>query len=124
MSVNLIKGEMTNINKKVAIQFFKGKDEKDNPEIRLFRNHDGKKGHAVYKFNKPSTITIENMKSIQRMYLIDEEGELSTRKVDLSITKNNITEVRSTYNWNSENEFERFIRFAKRYANYNHLSTY
>ena len=62
---------MTKINENVAIQFIKGKNEKDHPEIRLFRNLDGKKGKAVYKFYKPTTITIENFKSIQKMYLID-----------------------------------------------------
>ena len=51
------------------------------------------------------------------MYLIDEEGELSTRKINLSISDNNIMEVKSTYSWNTEKEFERFMRFAKRYAN-------
>ncbi len=110
-------GEMTKLNENVAIQFVKGKDEKDYPEIRMFRNLDGKKGQAIYKFSKPSTITIENFKSIQRMYLIDEEGELSTRKIDLSISGNQIKEVKSTYNWNSDEEFERFMRFSERYAN-------
>ena len=103
---------------KVAIQFIKGKDEKDQPEIRLFRNLDGKRGQAIYKFSNPSTITLENFKSIQRMYLIDEEGELSTRKLDLSIKAKYIKEVKSTYHWNSEKEFERFMRFAERYENY------
>ena len=51
------------------------------------------------------------------MYLIDSEGELTTKKIDLSISENNISEVKSTYNWNSEHEFERFMRFALRYAN-------
>ena len=108
---------MTKINKDVAIQFVKGKDEKALPEIRLFRSPDGKKGQAIYKFHQPTTITLENLNSIQKMYLIDEEGELSTRKIDLSILDNNVKEVKSTYNWNSENEFERFMRFAERYAN-------
>ena len=108
---------MTKINELVAIQFVKGKNEKDLPEIRLFRNIDGKRGKAIYKFYKPTTITLENFNSIQKMYLIDEEGEISTRKIDLSISDNNITEVKSTYNWNSDKEFERFMRFAKRYAN-------
>ena len=108
---------MTKNYNNVAIQFIKGKDEKDNPEIRLFRNYDGKKGQAVYIFYKPTTITVENFKSIQRMYLIDEEGELSTRKIDLTITDNYIKEVKSTYNWDSEEEFARFMRFAERYAN-------
>ena len=108
---------MTKINEVVAIQFIKGKNEKDLPEIRLYRSLDGKKGKAIYKFYKPTTITPENFDSIQRMYLIDEEGELSTRKIDLSISENKLMEVNSTYNWNSEKEFERFMRFASRHAN-------
>ena len=108
---------MNKTNKAVAIQFVKGKNEEDLPEIRLFRNLDGKRGQVIYKFYKPTTITLENFKSIQKMYLIDEEGELSTRKIDLSISNNNRMEVQSIYNWNSEKEFERFMRFAKRYAN-------
>ncbi len=108
---------MTKINKMAAIQFIKGKNEKDLPEIRLFRNNDGKKGFAIYKFFKPKTITLDNFNSIQKMYLIDEEGELSTRKINLSISDKNIMEVKSTYSWNTEKEFERFMRFASRYAN-------
>ena len=107
---------MTKSNEKVAIQFIRGKDEKDHPEIRLFRNPDGKKGKAIYKFSNPSTITLVNFKLIQRMYLIDNEGELSTRKIDLSITENSINEVKSTFNWKSEKEFGRFMRFSERYA--------
>ena len=113
---------MTNINKKIAIQFVKGKDEKGPPEISIFRNRDGKRGQAIYKFTETTTITFDNFKSIKRMYMIDEEGELSTSKIDLSISKNNIKEVKSTYHWNSEIEFERFMRFAERFAN--SLKTY
>jgi len=108
---------MTKINKTVAIQFVKGKDEKDHPEIYLYRNPDGKKGQAIYQFKNPTSITPENFNSIQKMYLIDEEGELSTRKIDLSISDDKSMEVKSTYNWGSEQEFERFMRFAERYAN-------
>ena len=108
---------MNKKNIKVTIQFLRGKDEKEYPEIRLYRNIDGKKGQAIYKFHNPKTITLDNLNLIQKMYLIDEEGALSTRKVDLSISNNNISEVKSIYNWNSEEEFKRFMRFAKRYAN-------
>ncbi len=109
---------MTINNETIAIQFFRGESEKDQPEIRLFRNLDGKTGHAVYKFLKPKTITLKNCKSIQKMYLIDEEGEISTRKIDLFISDNNIKEVKSIYNWNTTKEFERFMRFATRHASY------
>ena len=108
---------MTKINENVAIQFIKGKNEKDRPEIRLFRNLDGKKGKAVYKFFTPTTITLNNFESVQKMYLIDCEGELSTKKIDLTISEDHVKEVKSTYNWNSEKEFERFMRFASRHAN-------
>ena len=109
---------MTEFNGEVAIQFVRGKNENDRPEIRIYRNQDGKKGKAVYKFYTPTTITLENFKSIQNMYLIDDEGVLSTRKIDLTITENHIKEVKSTYSWNSEKEFERFMRFASRYENH------
>ena len=108
---------MTEIKDTVSIQFVKGENEKGHPEIRLFRDLDGKKGKAVYKFFNPKTITLKNFKSIQKMYLIDKEGELLTKKINLSISENHIKEVTSTYNWNSEKEFERFIRFSIRYSN-------
>ena len=105
------------MNENVAIQFVKGRNEKIEPEIRIFRNIDGKKGKAVYKFHKPTTITLNNFKSIQKMYLIDSEGEISTKKIDLTISDDHIKEINSTYNWKTEKEFERFMRFASRYAN-------
>ena len=108
---------MTKVNENVAIQFIKGKTEKERPEIRLFRNLDGKRGKAVYKFYKPATITLMNFKSIKKMYLIDSEGELSTKQIDLSISEDNVEEVKSTYAWNTEIEFERFMRFASRHEN-------
>ena len=83
----------------------------------MFRDLDGKKGEAVYKFYKPKTITLKNFRSVQKMYLIDSEGELSTKKIDLCISKDHVKEVKSTYNWKTEKEFERFMRFATRYAN-------
>ena len=108
---------MKEIQNTVSIQFVKGRNEKCHPEIRMFRDLDGKKGKAVYKFFTPKTITLENFKSIEKMYLIDEEGELLTKKIDLYISANNIKEVTSTYSWYSEKEFERFMRFSLRYAN-------
>ena len=106
---------MTEAFENVAIQFIKGENEEDKPEIRLFRNPDGQKGKVVYKFYNPTTITFKNFKSIQKMYLIDSEGELSTKKIYLAFSDDHVKEVRSTYNWNSEKEFDRFIRFAQRY---------
>ena len=35
----------------------------------------------------------------------------------LTLSENIVEEVISTYNWNTEKEFERFMRFATRHAN-------
>ena len=107
---------MTELIKNVAIQFIRGKIEKDLPEIRIFRNIDKKKGHAIYKFYNPRTITKNNFNSIKKMYLIDQEGELSTKKIKLSLSHINIIRAESTYSWDTEKEFERFMRFAERYS--------
>ena len=108
---------MTNSIEGVTIQFIKGEIEEDYPEVRLFRNNDGQRGQAIYKFYHPSSITIENFNLVKKMYLIDSEGEISTRKINLSISKKEINEVKSIFSWNSEKEFERYMRFAERYAN-------
>tara|TARA_Y100001968_G_C19291734_1_gene684560 strand:- start:33 stop:389 length:357 start_codon:yes stop_codon:yes gene_type:complete len=113
---------MVNKKVKVKIQFIRGKDEKDYPEIRLYRNPDGHKGKATYKFYNPSSISVENFNMVEKMYLIDEEGELSTRKIDLSLSGNCIKEIKSTYSWNSQEEFKRFMRFAHRHAQ-SHINT-
>ena len=108
---------MNKIKESVSIQFVKGENEKNHPEVRLFRNDDGKSGKVIYRFYKPKTITLKNFKSVKKMYLIDSEGVLETKKICLSISEDHVKEVSSTYNWTSEKEFERFMRFALRYAN-------
>ena len=113
---------MTNKKQSITIQFIKGKDEKVNPEIRLNRNRDKKTGQAIYKFQNPSSITEKNYKSVERMYLIDKEGELSTRKINIYISDENLIEIKSIYSWNSEIDFNRFMRFARRYAEFNNHS--
>ena len=110
---------MTNSTKGVAIQFFRGVDEKSQPVIRLKRNKDKKTGCATYKFIKPTSISYQNYKDVKIMYLIDEEGELSTRKISIYISEDNLNKVESTINWKSDIDFNRFMRFAKRYAELN-----
>ncbi len=114
---------MTNRKHSIRIQFIKGIDEKVNPEIRLKRNRDKKTGQAIYKFRSPTSITEENLKNVQKMYLIDEEGELSSRKINIYVLDNNLIEVESIYNWNSDIDFNRFMRFAKRYAEFSRLTS-
>ena len=110
-----------NKNQSITIQFIKGRNEEVLPEIRL--NRDRKSGKAIYKFRNPTSISAKNFENVQKMYLIDKEGELSTRKVNIYILNNNSIEIESIYSWNSDMDFKRFMRFAKRYASFNNLTS-
>ena len=112
---------MTSENKIITIQFIEGVDEEVYPEIRLNRNKDKKSGQAIYKFINPTSISEKNFKDVQKMFLIDKEGQLSTRKINIYILDKNLIEINSIYSWNTETDFNRFMRFAKRYAEFNNI---
>ena len=112
---------MSKPNTSARIQFFRGTDEIDVPEIRLTRSRDGKTGQALFLFKNPEALIQESMLEIKGMLLIDEEGELVTRDVNARFMNGNPTALEATYIWKSEIDFERFMRFAQRYAKRNGL---
>ncbi len=61
------------------------------------------------------------MTDIKGMIMIDEEGELVTREVKARFVNGEPSALEVTYSWKSEMDFERFMRFAKRYAAANNL---
>ena len=99
-----------------TIQFFRGVDEVVVPEIRLTRSRDGRTGQALFVFEQPEALSPERMGEITGMFLIDEEGELVTREVNARFVNGNPSAIEATYIWKSEIDFERFMRFAQRYA--------
>ena len=108
----------------VAIQFFNGIDEKVIPQIRLTKSKDGSAGQAFFRFDGPESLSSENFKDIQGMYLIDEEGLITTREINIAVSKKNgkYTAIEAVYCWRSEKDFNRFMRFANRYAKQNGLA--
>ena len=50
------------------------------------------------------------------MVLADEEGELTTREIKARFVNGEPSALEATYIWKSEVDFERFMRFAQRYA--------
>ena len=58
------------------------------------------------------------------MYLIDEEGKITIREINIAVSKNNgkYTAIESVYCWRTKREFNRFMRFANRYAKQNGLA--
>ena len=107
--------------KDVAIQFFNGVDEKVIPQIRLTKSKDGYAGQAFFRFDNPEALLSDNFKDIQGMYLLDEEGLITTREINIAVSKKNgkYTAIEAIYCWRSEKDFNRFMRFANRYANKN-----
>ena len=99
-----------------AIQFFRGVDETVVPDIRLTRSRDGITGQALFVFEEPEALAPETLGDITGMFLLDEEGELVTRSVNARFVNGKASALEATYTWKSLEEFERFMRFAERYA--------
>ena len=55
------------------------------------------------------------------MYLLDEEGQLTTREVNIRISSGKKSAIEAIYSWKTEADFKRFMRFAERYAKRNGL---
>ena len=104
---------------KAAIQFFRGIDEPVVPDIRMTRSRDGRTGQAKFVFEEPKALAPETMEAIAGMWMVDEEGEMVTREVNGRFVNGKPFALEATYTWKSEADFERFMRFAQRYADAN-----
>ncbi len=110
---------MTESNKKAAISFLDGVDEPIVPEIRLTRSRDGRTGQAFFTFEKPKALSSVKDGSIKGMKMTDEEGILTTREVKARFLNGEPSAIEATFVWKNEQDFQRFMRFAKRYASAN-----
>ncbi len=107
---------MAKSTSEATIQFFRGVDEPVVPEIRLTRSKDGRTGQAYFIFESPEALTKESITDLKGMLMIDEEGELVTREVNARFINGEPSALEATYTWKSEIDFDRFMRFAQRYA--------
>mgnify|MGYP001192808195 FL=1 len=101
---------------KAAIQFFRGTDEPVVPDIRLTRSRDGRTGQATFIFEQPEALAPETLGNIAGMWMVDEEGEMVTREVNGKFVNGKPSALEATYTWKTEQDFERFMRVAERYA--------
>ncbi|MCP9926886.1 photosystem II reaction center protein Psb28 [Cyanobium sp. CH-040] len=99
-----------------AIQFFRGVDEPVVPDIRLTRSRDGRTGQAMFVFEEPDALAPETLGDITGMFMVDEEGEMVTREVKARFVNGKPSALEATYTWKTLPDFERFMRFAQRYA--------
>lgn len=103
-----------------AIQFFRGVDEPVVADIRMTRSRDGRTGQAMFVFEQPQALA-ETLGDIGGMYMLDEEGQLVTRDVNARFVNGKPAALEATYTWKTLEDFERFMRFAERYAETNGL---
>jgi photosystem II protein len=103
------------------IQFSRGINEEVVPDVRITRSRDGSNGSATFIFDSPNALSSESTETITGMYMIDEEGELSTREVKARFVNGKPQIIEAVYIMKSAADFERFIRFMERYADQNGL---
>ena len=112
---------MSDASGSAFIQFFRGVNEPVVPDIRLTRSRDGRTGQATFVFQQPQALAPETLGDIGGMWMVDEEGEMVTREVNGKFVNGKPSALEATYTWKTEEDFERFTRFAQRYAQANDL---
>lgn len=103
------------------IQFSRGVNEDVVPDVRLTRSRDGSNGAATFYFQNPTALSQDSTDEITGMYMIDEEGELSTREVKATFVNGKPEALEAIYVMKSPAEWDRFMRFMERYAEENDL---
>ncbi len=98
------------------IQFSRGIDEQVVPDVRLTRSRDGSNGTAIFYFENPKALDSSSTEEITGMYLMDEEGEIVTREVKGKFVNGQPTALEAIILIKSPEEWDRFMRFMKRYA--------
>lgn len=98
------------------IQFARGVNEEVIPDVRLTRSKDGSNGTATFYFQNPKVLSEGSTEEITGMYLIDEEGEISTREVKGKFINGKPEAIEAVCLMRSTDEWDRFMRFMERYA--------
>jgi len=107
-----------------TIQFIKGVDEINTPNVKLTRSRDGSTGTATFLFENPSILEKSTSKEgeITGMYLVDNEGVLVTKDVNARFINGKPTSIEAVYIMKSPDAWDRFMRFMERYGEENGLT--
>lgn len=89
------------------IQFVRGLTEQVVPDVRLTRARDGSSGVATFTFQSPNVFDASTAAKgeITGMFLLDEEGEMSTTSVNASFANGKPQSIEATYVMNSPQEW-------------------
>ena len=95
------------------------------PDVSLTRSRDGSTGTATFRFQDPEVLSWNDIWEnglITGLWLKDEEGVLVTRDLDVSFERGRPHLMTAILVLKSNAEWERFMRFMRRYADANSLS--
>ncbi|KAL3677728.1 hypothetical protein R1sor_020684 [Riccia sorocarpa] len=105
-----------------VIQFIRGINEQTVPDVKLTRSRDGTNGTAIFEFDQPAIFDADReLGDITGIYMIDEEGMLSSADVNAMFVNGKPSKIRATYIMRNPKEWDRFMRFMERYAEANNL---
>ena len=95
------------------------------PSVSLTRSRDKSTGTATFRFDRPSVIAsmddVWDNGLITGLWLQDEEGALHSPDLSVTFENGRPSELVAIIVLKSPSEWERFMRFMKRYANANEL---
>lgn len=108
-------------------RFYPGVWESNVPDVKLTRSRDGSTGTATFFFDAPSFFNIEKEEDIPKdaitgMTMIDEEGEISTIKINAKFINGQPSSIEAKLEMFSPADWDRFLRFMTRYAEANGLN--
>ena len=99
------------------MQFIKGLDEPSVPDVKLTRSKDGSSGTATFIFEAPTVFeSSEERGDITGLYMVDDEGEISTVDVAAKFVNGKPDRIEAKYIMRSAFEWDRFMRYMERYA--------
>jgi photosystem II protein len=101
----------TSLRAAAEIQFVRGLEEKVVPDIKLTRARDGSSGIATFKFKNPNVFDASTASSgaVTGMFLVDNEGEMSTSSVNASFVNGKPQAIESVLVMKSPEEWDRFM---------------
>lgn len=105
-----------------SLQFIRGVIEPSVPDVSLTRARDGSSGIATFVFSEPAVFDASSdMGDITGLYMIDDEGELTTVDVQAKFVNGKPNRIEAKYVMRTAFEWDRFMRFMERYAEENAL---
>jgi photosystem II 13kDa protein len=102
------------------MQFSRGVKEDVVPDVRITRAKDLSDGTATFYFDRPKAL-IEADGEVTGLYMVDEEGELTTRDVNGKFVNGEPAGIEAVFIMRGQEEWDRFMRFMERYSRDNGL---